>query len=109
MLRNIVPAIISPGQTLSSVAASPNFSLAGVCVGHTFSGQSLTFAAQDSKGNIYPVSDGSGGTLTRTCRADDYVWIPRDAGMGVDRVLFAANTSQVTNACTLLAVFISNS
>lgn len=108
MYRNIIPAIISPGRTLSSVAASPGFSLAGVFIGHPFSGASLTFSAQDTNGNIYAISDGSGGTLTRTCRPDDYVPIPRDIGGGVDRVLFAANTSQVSNPCTLLAVFVAN-
>ncbi len=109
MLRNIIPAIISPGRTLSSLAASPNLGLAGVFIGPNLTATQLTFSAQDTSGNVYPISDGSGGTLTRTVRPNDYVAIPRDIGVGVDRVLFAASTSQVSNPCTLLAVFLANS
>lgn len=109
MFRNLIPSVISPGQSLSSIAISGAPSrLAGVFIGDSFSGGSLTFNTQDLKGNQYVVSDGAGGSYTRTCRKNDYVPIPFDVGAGLDRVLFAANTSQVTNACSLLAVFVDN-
>lgn len=108
MLRNLIPAIISPGQTLSTLAASPFSRLAGFFIGDAFSGASMTFQTQDQKQNQYVVSDGAGGSYTRTVRKNDYVPIPFDIGAGLDRVFFAANTSQVAIPCSLMAVFVDN-
>lgn len=110
MLRNVIPVVLANSATVSAVATSKGQRLAGVYLPHGFSGSAITFLASYGLLNNVPqttglVSDGAGASYTRTCRADDYVPIPKDVGCGIDQVQIISGTSQ-SGAVTLLVVFV---
>jgi hypothetical protein len=105
MARNLVPVILSNGKTISAAADGKGQLLCGVYIPHGFSGTTLTFRANTPDGSRQSlVSDGAGGSYTRTVRADDYVPLDTNVFSGVDLIAFVSGTSQ-SGDCTLVAVF----
>lgn len=94
MARNQVSVTISNSGTVSTVAAGNGMTAVGVYLPGTFTGTALTFLASRVNGQTGLVSDGAGGSYTRTVRAGDYVPLSRDLFSGIDSLQIISGSSE---------------
>jgi hypothetical protein len=97
MARNQVQVTIAASNTVSAAAAGNGMTPVGVYLPGSFTGTTLTFLASRVNGQSGLVSDGAGGSYTRTVRAGDYVPLSRDLFAGIDTLQIISGSSEAAS------------
>lgn len=90
-------ATIAAGQTTSGAIQIQSDVSAGVFMDAAMTGTSMTFlAGKTASGTFAPVSDGAGGSYTKTFRAGDYVPIDPSVFAGIPFLKIVSGATEGT-------------
>lgn len=104
MLTNKIPFQIASGKTTSAFLPIAGFLPVGLYIDPGMTSTTVTFAsATGANGNPSTISDGAGGSYTRTFAAGNYVPLDPATFSGVDflEVIFGSSEGAARN-CVLI-------